>query len=119
MFSNLMISYHNLCASGCYNRHTVPCDESIYERCKLYLEKYLCIKNTLKHNSNILQNMRIKNKILRMKNKELERELQNLLDSEYNENFPEYLQKKVDTDSEKYSCVSSYVSLDDYEMLEV
>ncbi len=117
MFSNLMISYHNLCTSG-YCRHIVPCDETIYERCKLYLEKYLCIKNTLKHNANILQNMKIKNKILRKKNKQLERELQNLLDSEYNETFPEYLQIKTDNECEKYSRVSSYVSLDDYEMLE-
>ena len=62
--------------------------------------------------------MRIKNKILRKKNKQLERELQNLLDSEYNEEFPEYLQIKPDNESEKYSHVSSYVSLDDYEILE-
>ena len=119
MFNNLMTSYHALCL---YNRGRpmVPCDETIYERCKLYLEKYLCIKNTLKHNANTLQNMRIKNKILRKKNKQLERELQNLLDSEYNETFPEYLQIKSDNEneSEKYSHVSSYVSLDDYEILE-
>ena len=119
MFNNLMTSYHALCL---YNRRPiVPCDETIYERCKLYLEKYLCIKNTLKHNANTLQNMRIKNKILRKKNKQLERELQNLLESEYNEEFPEYmeyLQTKPDNESEKYSHVSSYVSLDDYEILE-
>jgi hypothetical protein len=98
----------------------MPYDESIYQKCKLYFEKYICIKNTLKHNANIIQNMKIKNKILKMKNKQLEKELQSLLlNYEYNKNFSEYLQIKSDNESEKLSHVSSHISLDDYEMLEV
>jgi hypothetical protein len=69
MFSNLLISYHSLSAS----------DATIYDRCKLYFEKYICIKNTLRHNADILKNMKIKNKILKMQNKQLEKELDDIL----------------------------------------
>jgi hypothetical protein len=55
-------------------------DASIYDRCKLYFEKYMCIKNTLRHNADILKNMKIKNKILKMQNKQLEKELQDVLE---------------------------------------
>jgi hypothetical protein len=97
MFNSLLTTYHTICIQ----------DENIYDRCKLYFEKYLCIKNTLKHNSNILQNMRIKNKILLMKNRQLEKELQILL--EYD------MPSKIDY---TYIEKDSLVPLDDYELIE-
>ena len=71
MFSNLLISYHALGTAS---------DTTIYDKCKFYFEKYLCIKNTLKHNADVLKNMKIKNKILSMQNKQLEKELQDVLE---------------------------------------
>jgi len=55
-----------------------PGDETIYERCKMYFEKYVNIKHTLKHNNSILHNMKINNKILKKKNKQLEKDLDKL-----------------------------------------
>lgn len=86
MFSNLLISYHAL---------VIPSD-SIYEKCKIYLEKYMYIKNVLKHKSNTLQNMKIKNKILSMRNKQLERDLEivhKILEDKINNNI--YLDQEI------------------------
>lgn len=89
MFNSLMVSYHTL---------LVP-DNTIYERCKKYFEKYMCIKTTLKHNSSILRNMRLKNKILRKKNKMLEQELDRLLDSTSIQEDSD-IEEKVESDYE-------------------
>jgi hypothetical protein len=97
MFNSLLTTYRTICIQ----------DENIYDRYKLYFEKYLCIKNTLKHNSNILQKMRFKNKILLMKNRQLEKEIQSLLNYDISSKI-DY--RDVDKDS--------YISSDDYEIIE-
>lgn len=97
MFNNLHISYHTL---------LIP-NDSIYDKCKIYFEKYICIKNILKHNSDTLQNMRIKNKILSMRNKQLERDLEivnKILEDKINNNIhldqEIYIDESSDSDKE-------------------